>query len=126
MPNHIELGKKGEQLAIDYLQSRGFGILDCNFRFKRAEVDIIASYKGVTSFIEVKTRNGKGFHHAENAIGKTKQELFFQAAQEYCRNNPLPGSIQFDVMVIEILPYGKDLYYFPDAFFPVQDHNPSI
>ena len=81
-PPNIQLGKKGENIAIRFLEAKGFRILARNFRFKKAEVDIIAKRDQRLSFVEVKTRTGKGFTRAENSINKTKQHLYFLAAQE--------------------------------------------
>jgi putative endonuclease len=117
-PPHIRLGKKGENIAISFLEAKGFRILACNFRFKKAEVDIIAKRDQRLSFVEVKTRTGKGFTRAENSINKTKQHLYFLAAQEYCKKEAISCRIQFDVIVIELFAYGKDLFYFPDSFYP--------
>ncbi len=121
-PAHIKLGKKGEKIAIDFLKAKGFLILASNFRFKKAEIDIIAKKGQCLFFVEVKTRNGRGLVHAENSINKTKQNLYFMAAQEYCQKESIECSIQFDVIVIELFAYGKELYYFPDSFYP----NPEI
>ena len=56
MADHIELGKEGEIIAVDYLQKKGFQILARNFRFKRAEVDIIVFKNDLLRIVEVKTR----------------------------------------------------------------------
>ena len=125
-PAHIKLGKKGEKIAINFLKAKGFLILASNFRFKKAEVDIIAKKGHRLSFIEVKTRTGKGFVHAENSINKTKQYLYFMAAQEYCKKEAVACPIQFDVIVIELFYYGKELYYFPDSFYPNPENNFKI
>jgi len=55
---NIEFGKRGEKLAEDHLISKGYKILKKNWRFKRAEIDIIAKDKeGILVFVEVKTRS---------------------------------------------------------------------
>ena len=122
-PAHIKLGQKGEKIAIDFLKAKGFLILASNYRFKKAEVDIIVKKDQSLSFVEVKTRTGKGFVHAENSISKVKQNLYFMAAQEYCQKESIECPIQFDVIVIELLAYGKELYYFPDSFYPNPENN---
>ena len=47
MANHNQLGKKGEQLAVDFLIENGYDIVERNYRFNKAEVDIIAQKEDV-------------------------------------------------------------------------------
>ena len=56
MAQHNELGKKGEQLAIDFLIKNGYIIRDKNWRFQKAEVDIIAQKGETLAVVDVKTR----------------------------------------------------------------------
>ena len=56
MAQHNELGKKSEQLAVDYLLENNYQIIERNYRFDKAEVDIIASLNDILANIEVKTR----------------------------------------------------------------------
>lgn len=57
MAQHNELGKKGEQLAVDYLVKNNYDIIERNYRFDKAEVDIIAKKNQILAIIEVKTRS---------------------------------------------------------------------
>jgi putative endonuclease len=52
--NNQQLGKTGEKLSVDFLIGKGFKILNRNWRYKKAEIDIIASKKNILIFIEVK------------------------------------------------------------------------
>lgn len=56
-----ELGKKGEDIALVYLQGNGYKIIECNFRTRLGEVDIIAEKDDVIYFVEVKTRREQDF-----------------------------------------------------------------
>ena len=56
MAHHNELGKKGEDMAVAYLMRHGYQILARNFRFEKAEVDILAQKDNILAAIEVKTR----------------------------------------------------------------------
>ena len=53
MANHNQLGKKGEQLAVDFLIENGYDIVERNYRFNKAEVDIIDQKEDVLAIIEV-------------------------------------------------------------------------
>ncbi len=57
MAEHNELGKKGENLAVEFLQKEGYKILDRNWTFQKAEIDIIAQKDEILAVIEVKTRS---------------------------------------------------------------------
>ncbi len=93
-------GKKGEQLAADYLAASGFEILHRNWRHRRAEVDIIASFKGVLHFIEVKTRTTMEFGYPEESVGYKKLKMLMKAGAAYQYKNPGWENIQYDVLSI--------------------------
>ena len=61
MADHNELGKLGEELAVDYLQKEGYDILDTNWTFQKAEIDIIAKKENILAIVEVKTRSSIDF-----------------------------------------------------------------
>nr|MBP8067657.1 YraN family protein [Pedobacter sp.] len=61
MARHNDLGKRGEQLARQFLIQRGYEILDENWVFERAEIDLIAYINRIIVFVEVKTRSSTGF-----------------------------------------------------------------
>ena len=75
MAQHNELGKKGEQLAIDYLVKKGYKILDKNWRYLKAEVDIIAKKDSMIVAVEVKTRSSDYFGDPQDFINKKKISL---------------------------------------------------
>lgn len=111
-----ELGDRGEQLAIDYLTTKGYCVTDRGYRFKRAEVDIIASYNQVIVFVEVKFRTGTGFGFPEEVVGEAKQTLVHAAAENYVIANNWNGRIRFDIISI-IEKRGKmEITHFEDAF----------
>ena len=65
MGRHNELGKEGEEKAVAFLQEKGYVILEKNYRSGRAEVDIIAGFKDIIVFVEVKTRSSYVFGYPE-------------------------------------------------------------
>ena len=67
MAKHNKLGKKGELIAFMFLQKEGFCILKTNWRYQKAEVDIIAQKDGFLVFVEVKTRGSKKFGNPEES-----------------------------------------------------------
>ena len=72
MSEHYELGKKGEQLAVDYLTKEGYKIEERNWRFQKAEIDIIASKQQTIISVEVKTRSSKDFGKPQDFVNSKK------------------------------------------------------
>ncbi|HWB62541.1 MAG TPA: YraN family protein, partial [Chitinophagales bacterium] len=89
MASHNDLGKQGERAAADYLLQLGHTILAQNYRFGRAEVDIISNEKGVIVFTEVKTRSSTQFGLPEEFVDKKKRKLLHSAAGEYMYQNKI-------------------------------------
>ncbi|WP_304063901.1 YraN family protein [Pedobacter glucosidilyticus] len=100
MAQHNTLGKNGEQIAKDFLEQQGFEILDENWCFGKAEVDIIAFKHKIIIFIEVKTRSGNAFGEPEDFVDVKKQRLLTDAAEEYVYLMNHKGEIRFDIISI--------------------------
>ncbi len=100
MARHNDDGKRAEQIAKEFLVDNGYHILEENWRFKRAEVDLIASINNTIVFIEVKARSGTGFGLPEDFVDDKKQKLLSKAANEYVFLKEHQGEIRFDVVAI--------------------------
>ena len=119
MADHLELGQKGEEIACRFLEEKGYQILECNWRFRQAEVDIIAKEKDILIFVEVKTRSNQLFGAPSEAITKTKETLLQDAAANYMEKIGHDWEIRFDIISIILPPKGEiQITHFPDAFFP--------
>lgn len=110
------LGKKGEQLAADYLNRHGYRIIERNFKARYGELDIIATELATEQktlvFIEVKTRIGRQFGLPEEAVTPRKLAEVVKTAQYYKLLHPeLPESLRIDVIGIE-LDFDETLKYF--------------
>lgn len=79
----MNLGKKGELLAKDYLEKKGYTILAQNFRTRYGEIDIIAKFKGEIIFFEVKTRSSTEHGLPCEAVNKLKQRKIRGVANYY-------------------------------------------
>ncbi|MFH1129402.1 MAG: YraN family protein [Patescibacteria group bacterium] len=101
-----DLGDKGEKIAREYLENKGYKILDKNFRYsKLGELDIIAKKGDNIVFFEVKTRmkTGPGGFWPEDNITYTKQKKLIKLSQIYLSKKKLLDSDwQIDVLAIEI------------------------
>jgi len=122
MANHLKTGKIGEELACQFLISKGYEIWETNWRFRRSEIDIIARDGQVLVFVEVKTRTYDHFGKPESFISRRKKVLLIDGANAYLRKMAHDGEIRFDIIGILL---GKqkrpELRHFADAFFPGLD-----
>ena len=95
-------GNKGEELAVNYLSEKGYSIVERNWRFRYAEVDIIASKNNRLHFFEIKTRTSDRFGKPEESMSHKKMNMLKTAAEEYQYKNPQWKYVQFDVLAITL------------------------
>lgn len=100
MARHNELGKKGEQLAVDYLIKKGYTIVQRNYRFQKAEVDIIAKIKDTLAIVEVKTRSTVDFGNPQDFVKPKQIQRLVKAVDEYVIVNKLDIEVRFDIIAI--------------------------
>lgn len=97
------LGKYGEDLAAQYLEDRGYQILERNWRSSSGEIDLIAKQKSKIVFIEVKTRNGTGYGHPFEAITSAKVARMRKLVAQWCQLNQVSGlEIRVDAIAVMI------------------------
>ena len=116
MNNNQYLGKTGEKLSVDFLIGKRFKIQNRNWRYKKAEIDIIASKKNILIFIEVKTRKSDYFSRPEDAITSKKIELYQESAESYLEQNNLENEVRFDVISIIHTENKTKIEHFINAF----------
>jgi putative endonuclease len=100
MADHNELGKQGEELAVEFLQKNGYEILETNWTFQKAEVDVIAQKEDVLAIVEVKTRSSIDFGLPQDFVKPKKIQLLVKAVNEYVTSNDLEVSVRFDIIAI--------------------------
>ncbi len=116
-------GQWGEDLAADYLQTHGLTTLERNWRYKKAEIDIIASENDILVFVEVKTRDSTIFGRPEAMVSSRKRRLLIDAAMAYMRSVRHEWEIRFDIISIIGTPeHLREIIHFRDAFFPGLDY----
>jgi len=116
MSEHYDLGKQGEQLAVDYLVKEGYKIVERNWRFQRAEIDIIASKQEKTIAIEVKTRSSKDFGDPQSFVNSKKIKLMVLAMNQYVVMRNLDVEVRFDIIAITKNRTSFDIEHLKDAF----------
>lgn len=117
MAEHNELGKLGEELAVEFLQKNGYDILETNWTFQKAEIDVIAQKENTLVIVEVKTRTSIEFGLPQDFVKPKKVQLLVKAVNEYVISNDLDVEIRFDIIAI----YKEDKTYkidhIEDAFY---------
>jgi putative endonuclease len=114
-----EKGKKAEAVAVDYLSSKGFKILEKNFRTSFGEIDIIGQKKDLLVFVEVKSEFGEEKFLAEEKVDTKKRERMIKVAEYFLLKNFRKLSkikeIRFDVIVVR----GRkgEIIHYESAFF---------
>lgn len=104
MSQHLETGRRGEEIAAAYLEKQGFRLLEKNWRMGQLEVDIIGSRNNILHFIEVKTRRSTLYGYPEQSVNRVKFRHLQTAASAYLRSHPQWKRIQFDILSILLLP----------------------
>ncbi|MFC3160008.1 YraN family protein [Chryseobacterium arachidis] len=100
MAQHNDFGKKAEDLAVEYLQKNGYKILVRNFRFQKAEIDIIAEKDNLIIVTEVKARSTDAFMLPQEAVTKTKIKLIVSAANYYLEEFNKNLEVRFDIITV--------------------------
>jgi putative endonuclease len=118
MSKESELGKQGENLAVEMLSKKGYQIKARNYSFDRAEVDIVALKDDKLVFVEVKTRESAFLSDASQLVPMTKQRQIIKAADAYIKEHELTNEGRFDIVVAIINSKYKKLEHLEDAFYP--------
>ena len=103
--NNISIGKKGEEIARDFLVKNGYKIIATNVHFSRyCEIDIIALDKETLVFCEVKTRKTTVCGSPFEAITRTKYENIKKGVFFYRQENPQYKKVRIDAISIILEP----------------------
>lgn len=117
MAQHNELGKKGEQLAVDFLLKKDYQIVERNYRFEKAEVDIIAQKDAILAIVEVKTRSTTDFGDPQDFVKPKQMKNLVKAVDEYVTVNDLDVEVRFDIIAIVKENKGYNIEHLEDAFY---------
>jgi putative endonuclease len=117
MATHHELGKKGEELATQFLISIGYTILARNYRIGRAEIDVIAMKGDILFFIEIKTRSEMDFT-PQDILTASKQRMLTEAAEKYKELKNLECETYFSLVGV-IYKNANDIHFehYEDIFY---------
>lgn len=85
----VELGQRGEGLAVGVLTERGYNIVDRNWRCQIGEVDVVTRRSEAWTFFEVRTRRGRAFGTPEQSVTPKKIQRMVEVAQTYLADHDL-------------------------------------
>jgi putative endonuclease len=121
MAEHNELGKKGEDLAVEFLLQNDYKILERNWTFQKAEIDIIAKKDNIVTVIEVKTRSTLDFGSPQDFVKPKKIQLLIKAVNAYINDREKDFAddleIRFDIIAIHKTEETFAIEHLTDAFY---------
>lgn len=117
MASHNELGKIGEELAAQHLLATGYKILDRNFIYEHAEVDIIAQKDNLVVCVEVKTRNSDFFGDPQSFVTPSKIKQIVKVMNAYLEANDIELETRFDIIAVLKNKTTELVTHYEDAFY---------
>jgi putative endonuclease len=117
MADHNDLGKLGEELAVEFLRKNGYEILETNWTFQKAEIDIIAKKENILAIIEVKTRSSLDFGLPQDFVKPKKIQLLVKAVNEYVLSKDLDIEVRFDIIAVHKEDKSFAIEHLIDAFY---------
>ncbi len=100
MGKHNEFGAEGERIAAEYLEGKGYRIVCKNYRYLKAELDILARKDNMLAVVEVRARSNDQIISIAETITKRKIELLVLGADHFVTENDLDLEVRFDVITI--------------------------
>lgn len=116
MAEHNDLGKQGEELAVAHLLKNGYKIVARNFRYQKAEVDIIARKDGILAVVEVKTRSTPDFGDPQDFVKRKQIQSLVKAIDYFVNEHNLDVDVRFDIIAIIKNKAGIRIEHLEDAF----------
>ena len=118
MAFHNELGKQGEDIACEFLRKQGFLILERNWTWYKAEIDIIATFNDQLIIAEVKTRSK--YQHAlpDDMLTNKKLRLIYGATDRYVELKNITWEVRYDLVTVIFHGDTWSIEHVKDAFYP--------
>jgi putative endonuclease len=111
MADHNDFGASGEELAAGWLVKQGFELIDRNWRFRKAEIDIICKRNNIPHFVEVKSRSSNNFGFPETGVTPKKIRMLLQGINEWMYIHPEYKNFQLDILSITTR-HGQEAEFF--------------
>jgi putative endonuclease len=112
-----QFGKTGESIAVGFLRSQGYRILEQNYRTGIGEIDIIARDRKTLVFVEVKARTSSRFGNPKSAVTPIKQRKISMVALQYLKATAqMQVKARFDVVAISSAETSPQIELIKNAF----------
>ena len=118
MSKQSELGKLGEQLAAEFLRKKDYIILQQNFVWDKAEIDIICLKDNKIIFVEVKTRESPYLSDPALMVPMKKQRQIIKAADAFMKEREDDLTARFDIIAIVTNQQYTKIEHYDEAFVP--------
>ena len=105
-----------KKIAVNFLLNNNYKILERNYRYLKAEVDIIAQKADTLAIIEVKTRSSTFFGNPQEFVNPKKIKLLINAANNYVVEKDLDVEVRFDIIAVTITNNQSKIDHLKDAF----------
>lgn len=116
----MTLGRRGEEVALQFLENRGLRLVERNWRWNHKEIDLIVESDAEIRFVEVKSLRAPAARQPWEAVTPEKQRNVARAAEHFIYERHIKKEARLDI--VSILFYDDenyDIQYIPDAFFPI-------
>ncbi|HZX73961.1 MAG TPA: YraN family protein [Cyclobacteriaceae bacterium] len=117
MADKIKRGTEGELAAAEFLMSKGFEIVQRNYRHKRSEIDLIVKKDNWLIFVEVKLRSSARFGHPEEFVDLKKEKKILEGAEHYLFETNWNGNVRYDIVAISTNHGEVEILHIEDAFY---------
>ena len=115
-----ETGRRGEDLALDWLLAHGLTLRDRNWRGGHKELDLVMESAERVHIVEVKTLTPPLQHEPFEKVDATKQSHLVAAARQYIAEQHVRKEVQFDVVSVVLDGGQAAIEYIPEAFYPIR------
>lgn len=117
MAKHNDFGNLAEDLAADFLIKKNYKILARNFRYQRAEIDIVAEFDNLIVVVEVKARGTDIFMEPQEAVTKSKIKSIVLCTDYFMNHRNIDKEVRFDIIAVLPDQSGKlQITHLEDAF----------
>jgi putative endonuclease len=119
----IDCGERAEMLALSFLQTKGYRLLDKNWRYSHLELDLIMLDLGVTTptihIVEVRSLSFPFMQRPYKTVDKKKQQRIIKATSKYLQKIRFSGEVCFDIISVVFYDNNHSIEYIENAFFPL-------
>ena len=113
-----QYGDNGEDIAVHFLEQKGYTIVDRNWHNGHKELDIVARTGNTLVFIEVKRRSTELYGNAADAINERKIRCLVDAANRYIKRYAIDLECRFDVITVTGIGAKMCIEHIENAFIP--------